>query len=161
MKALDGVLFIDEAYSLAQGGPNDFGREAIDTLVKMMDDYRDRLVVILAGYEEDMERFLDMNAGLRSRFPKIIEFPDYSPEELMEIAEKFYGEKGFILTNDAKDKLNRIFQKASKMPNFGNGRYVRNVYEKSLNNQASRLWNEKELTAEMLKTINGEDIEEV
>lgn len=161
MEALDGVLFIDEAYALAQGGPNDFGKEAIDTLVKMMDDHRDRLVVILAGYEDDMEHFLSLNPGLRSRFPTIIDFKDYSPHELMEIAEKFYEEKGFVLTEDAKDKLMDIFQRVDSMDNFGNGRYVRNVYEKSLNHQASRLSQEKELTEEMLTTITLEDIKEV
>ena len=84
------MLFIDEAYSLAQGGENDFGQEAIDTLVKMMDDNRDRLVVILAGYSDDMKNFLKKNPGLYSRFANIIEFPDYSTEELMQIAEGMY-----------------------------------------------------------------------
>ncbi|SEM73276.1 AAA+-type ATPase, SpoVK/Ycf46/Vps4 family [Mesobacillus persicus] len=161
MKAMDGVLFIDEAYALAQGGQNDFGKEAIDTLVKLMDDHRDRLVVILAGYPEDMEHFLNLNPGLRSRFPHIIDFPDYSSNELMEIAEKFYEEKGFVLTEEAKDKLMGIFQRVSSVDHFGNGRYVRNLYEKSLNNQASRLSMEKRLTEEILTAIHAEDIEEV
>ena len=91
--ALNGVLFIDEAYALAQGGDNDFGQEAIDTLVKMMDDNRERLVVILAGYSDDMRNFLNQNAGLESRFPNIIEFEDYSTDELLLIAEKMYEEQ--------------------------------------------------------------------
>ena len=100
--ALGGVLFIDEAYALAQGGYNDFGQEAIDTLVKMMDDNRDRLVVILAGYSDDMNKFLDKNAGLHSRFANIIEFPDYSTDELMQIADGFYSEQGYVLSESGK-----------------------------------------------------------
>lgn len=159
MEAIDGVLFIDEAYALAQGGPNDFGKEAIDTLVKMMDDHRDRLVVILAGYNEDMEQFLDLNSGLRSRFPNIVSFSDYSPEQLLEIAEKFYNEKRYVLTGEATEKLFEILSDASRMKNFGNGRYVRNIYERSLNNQASRLSNHTNLTEEELIKITAADIE--
>lgn len=160
-EALDGVLFIDEAYALAQGGANDFGKEAIDTLVKMMDDHRDRLVVILAGYSKDMEQFLLLNPGLQSRFPNIIEFADYGPQALMEIAKKFYHDHGFKLTEDAKEKLAEVLIHASQQANFGNGRFVRNVYERSLNQQANRLSHHQNLTEEDLTKITADDIEEV
>ena len=160
-EALDGVLFIDEAYSLAQGGENDFGREAIDTLVKLMDDYRERLVVILAGYSKNMDEFLLTNPGLKSRFPNIIEFPDYSTEELLAIAEKLYSAKGYVLADGAREKLVTIFERARRQQAFGNGRYVRNVFERSVNNQAVRLSTDPDLTREELMTIEAVDIEEV
>lgn len=159
--ALDGVLFIDEAYSLAQGGENDFGREAIDTLVKLMDDNRDRLVVVLAGYSNDMDNFLMKNAGLKSRFANIIEFPDYTTDELVEIAQKQYNSKGYVIDEDAKNVLRNIFDIAKQNPQFGNGRYVRNVFEKSVNNQALRLSTDADLTKDELITITAEDIKEV
>ena len=90
---------------LSQGGNNDFGKEAIDTLVKLMDDYRDRIVVILAGYSHDMEQFVSVNAGLKSRFANIIDFKDYTTEELMEICEKLYNSKGYEIDEAAKNKL--------------------------------------------------------
>jgi SpoVK/Ycf46/Vps4 family AAA+-type ATPase len=158
--ALGGVLFIDEAYALAQGGDNDFGQEAIDTLVKMMDDNRDRLVVILAGYSDDMKHFLDKNAGLHSRFANIIEFPDYSTEELMQIADGFYSEQGYVLSDTAKTALREKLEAAKLNKQFGNGRYVRNVFEKSLNNQALRLSNETTFTKESLTVITDDDIRE-
>ena len=158
--ALGGVLFIDEAYSLAQGGENDFGQEAIDTLVKMMDDNRDKLVMILAGYSDDMDRFLDMNPGLHSRFANIIEFPDYSIEELMRIAEGMYSAQGYVLDDEGKDVLRGLLEKARLSQEFGNGRYVRNVFERSLNNQALRLSGESNLSKESLITITGSDIRE-
>jgi len=158
--ALDGVLFIDEAYALAQGGENDFGQEAIDTLVKMMDDNRDRLVVILAGYSDDMKRFLDKNAGLHSRFANIIEFPDYSTDELMQIAEGFYSGQGYMLSDAGKIALRDKLEIARTNKQFGNGRYVRNIFERSLNNQALRLSNESEYTKESLTLITENDIKE-
>ncbi len=161
MEALDGVLFIDEAYSLSQGGGNDFGKEAIDTLVKLMDDYRDRVVVILAGYSMDMEIFLSVNPGLRSRFPNITEFPDYEVEELMEISEMFFKDKGYELDSKAKVKIKEILSIARQEPHFGNGRYVRNLFEKAVNNQALRLSTDEDLSKEDLITITDEDIEGV
>ena len=160
-EALDGVLFIDEAYALSSGGANDFGREAIDTLVKLMDDNRGRLVVILAGYTGDMERFLDANPGLRSRFPNVIEFPDYSTDELMEIAHGMYNRGGFVLTEGAEARLCAILDRARCEPSFGNGRYVRNVYERSVNLQAMRLSSDPDLSLEELQTIEAVDIEPV
>jgi len=161
LEAMDGVLFIDEAYSLAQGGTNDFGREAIDTLMKLMDDNRERLVVILAGYSQEMEDFLQMNPGLKSRFPNIIEFPDYSTDELMIIADNLYTSKGYILSDGAKEKLFTIFEKVRHEKAFGNGRYVRNVFEHSINKQALRLSSDTDLTRDELSTIEADDIEEV
>ncbi|MDR0579260.1 MAG: AAA family ATPase [Campylobacteraceae bacterium] len=160
-EAMDGVLFVDEAYSLAQGGENDFGKEAIDTLVKMMDDNRDRLVVILAGYNNDMDRFLSINAGLKSRFPHIIEFKDYNTDELLQIAASLFKSKGYILDNKAFDKLKVILVQAKLEPQFGNGRYVRNIFEKSINNQALRLSTDNDLTKEELTTILDSDIERI
>lgn len=159
--ALDGVLFIDEAYALAQGGDNDFGQEAIDTLVKMMDDNRDRLVVILAGYREDMQFFIEQNAGLKSRFANIIEFPDYTTDELMQIALNMYSEQGYTLNEEAKEVLRMKFESARQEQQFGNGRYVRNVYEKSLNNQALRLSTDDDLSKDDLTIIMAEDVREV
>jgi SpoVK/Ycf46/Vps4 family AAA+-type ATPase len=161
VEAMDGVLFIDEAYSLAQGGAHDFGHEAIDTLVKQMDDNRERLVVMLAGYSSNMDEFLQSNPGLKSRFPNIIEFPDYSPAELMLIAENTYAAKGYELSGGAKQKLLLIFQNAVGREAFGNGRYVRNIYERSVNKQALRLSKDPDLTREELTAIEAEDIEEI
>lgn len=159
--ALNGVLFIDEAYALAQGGNNDFGQEAIDTLVKMMDDNRDRLVVILAGYYDDMQNFLNQNAGLKSRFPNMIQFEDYSTEELLSIAEKMYNDQGYVLSDDAIALLKQVFENGKKQSQFGNGRYVRNIFEKSLNCQAMRLSHSNTMSATELSTITADDIKEV
>lgn len=158
--ALGGVLFIDEAYALAQGGENDFGQEAIDTLVKMMDDNRDRLVVILAGYSDDMQHFLEANAGLQSRFVNIIEFPDYTTDELLQIADGLYSEQGYVLSEAGRVALRNKLTVAKEDRQFGNGRYVRNVFERSLNNQALRLSNVTELTREDLTIITETDIKE-
>ncbi|MFS0574038.1 AAA family ATPase [Sporosarcina sp. 179-K 3D1 HS] len=159
--AMDGVLFIDEAYALAQGGTNDFGKEAIDTLVKMMDDHRERLVVILAGYSDNMDQFLAVNPGLKSRFPNIIEFPDYSTEQLLRISDQFFKGRGYVLDDLATEKLAIILSEVSKEPHFGNGRYVRNLYERAINNQAIRLSTDPQLTREELMTIQATDLERV
>lgn len=161
MEAMDGVLFIDEAYSLSQGGANDFGKEAIDTLVKLMDDYRDRIVVILAGYSDDMEQFLSVNAGLKSRFPNITTFEDYSTDQLIQISEMLFKGKGYEMNSLAKNKLQDIFNEVRLEAQFGNGRYVRNLYEKAVNNQALRLSLDTSLTREELITIIDTDIERV
>ena len=159
--AVGGVLFIDEAYALAQGGQNDFGQEAIDTLVKLMDDNRDKLVVVLAGYTHEMGMFLEANSGLKSRFSNTIEFPDYAPEELLEIAKLMYAKHAYELSTEALNELKELFAKAAKATNFGNGRFVRNVYEKSLNTQALRLSTTGNFSVEALKTITAEDIKAV
>lgn len=161
MEAMDGVLFVDEAYSLSQGGVNDFGKEAIDTLVKLMDDYRDRIVVILAGYSKDMDDFISINPGLKSRFPNIIAFTDYSVEELLQITDLLFKNKGYEISPEARIKLKDILADAKLDSQFGNGRYVRNIFEKAVNNQAMRLSTDIDLTKEELVTIIDSDIERV
>ncbi len=158
--AFNGVLFIDEAYTLASGGGSDgdFGQEAIDTLLKSMDDNRDRLVVILAGYSERMRRFLDSNPGLRSRFPTVIDFPDYSAEELSELALSMFAKNHFLLTDPAREKLPAILERARLDYRFGNGRYVRNLFERALRNQAVRLFRMEKRSAAALQTIQEEDL---
>jgi stage V sporulation protein K len=139
-RALDGVLFIDEAYALAVGDEGrDFGPEAIETLLKRMEDYRHRLVVIVAGYPRLMHRFLQSNPGLRSRFSREISFPDYSTEELVAIADKLAGEYEYLLDDEAKDVLRRIIAGAARGEGFGNARFVRTLFEQALNAQALRL----------------------
>lgn len=127
----------------------------------MMDDNRDRLVVILAGYHDDMQNFLNQNAGLKSRFPNVIEFEDYSTAELLSIAKKMYKEQGYVLSPEAVGLLEKIFEDGKKQPQFGNGRFVRNIFEKSLNCQAMRLSRSSTMSAAELSTITAEDIKEV
>ena len=158
--ALDGVLFIDEAYSLVGGGQNDFGIEAISTLLKRMEDDRDRLVVILAGYSNEMQTFINANPGLQSRFNRYIEFPDYSADELAQIFEFNLTKNEYAITEEAKKTLNEYLNKvvATKDERFGNARFVRNLFEKTIERQANRLAQEKQLTAEMLTTIELADL---
>jgi len=160
-RALDGLLFIDEAYTLApEGGGNDFGAEAVDTLLKRMEDYRDRLVVIVAGYPAEMERFLESNPGLASRFGRRFVFDDFSPSELESIFLKFVEDTGMKLTDGALGKL-RVFLKAAydgRDDSFGNGRFARNLFEKALERQADRLAPNANLTAEMLSSIEETDL---
>ena len=139
-RALDGVLFIDEAYALAVGDERqDFGPEAVETLLKRMEDYRHRLVVIVAGYPRLMHRFLQSNPGLRSRFSREVSFPDYSTAELVAIAEKLAGEYEYVLDDEAKEVLRRILAGAARGEGFGNARFVRTLFEQALNAQALRL----------------------
>ncbi|TDD42370.1 right-handed parallel beta-helix repeat-containing protein [Saccharopolyspora elongata] len=141
-KAMGGVLFIDEAYTLSsQSGGNgpDFGQEAIDTLMKMMEDHRDEIVVIVAGYSELMEQFLASNPGLASRFSKTVEFPNYSVEELVTITTNLCRKHYYELTDDAVDALTDYFERVPKNDTFGNGRVARKLFEAMVSNQASRL----------------------
>jgi stage V sporulation protein K len=139
-RALDGVLFIDEAYALARGDERqDFGPEAIETLLKRMEDYRHRLVVIVAGYPRLMEMFLDSNPGLRSRFSREITFPDYSTEELVEILHRFGRDNEYVLAEGVDPALVSILAGASRSERFGNARFVRTLFEQALNAQALRL----------------------
>ncbi len=139
-RALDGVLFVDEAYALARGEERlDFGDEAIETLLKRMEDNRHRLVVIVAGYPRLMHRFLESNPGLRSRFSREITFPDYSTEELVAIVSRFAAEAEYTLADDAADALRSIFDGAERHEGFGNARFARTLFEQALNAQALRL----------------------
>ncbi|MUG94546.1 AAA family ATPase [Scytonema sp. UIC 10036] len=159
--ALDGVLFIDEAYALKPKDPkNDFGQEAIDTLLKRMEDYRDRLVVIVAGYNDEMSRFMDANPGLKSRFNKYFYFDDYKPNELLTIFEKICDRNHFLLSEKSKDTLLNKFTYLyrSRDSKFGNGRLVRNIFEKTVERQANRLVKLSGISKEMMMTIVPEDI---
>lgn len=160
-KAKGGILFIDEAYSLTENrGESDFGTEAIDTLVKAMEDHRADLVVIVAGYPEPMERFLDSNPGLRSRFNKFIVFDDYSAEELLLILQSMCKKANLRLSSQAEDSAYSFFQKQCDLDTFANARDVRNFFEKALVNQANRLAQMEDLSDEMLFAIEYEDIED-
>ena len=158
--ALDGVLFIDEAYSIVQGGQNDYGKEAIATLLKRMEDDRDRLVVILAGYSKEMADFINANSGLQSRFNRYIDFPDYSCEELLQIFQFILKSNEYRATDEAIVKVKQYIQNAveNKDQNFGNARFVRNLFEKILTQQANRLASESTITNEMLSTIEAVDV---
>lgn len=139
-QARGGVLFIDEAYALKYKtfGNDAFGQEAIDTLLKAMEDYRDELVFILAGYTDEMTEFLDANAGIKSRVPTWLNFPDYSPEELTTITGNLAKRDGYQLAPDVAEPLTRHFAKALHEPHFGNARSARNLYEKAIVNKAVR-----------------------
>lgn len=158
--ALDGVLFIDEAYSLAGGGPTDYGKKAIDVLLKRMEDDRDRLIVIVAGYTKNMKEFIDSNPGLQSRFNRYIEFPDYSADELMQIFELQMRENDFHFGIGAKEALQRHLNDVvvNKGANFGNGRLVRNLFEKTIVKQSNRLAHKVYLTEEILTQITVDDL---
>ena len=157
--ALGGVLFIDEAYSLLGDG-KDYGREAIATLLKRMEDDRKRLVVILAGYTNEMKAFINSNPGLQSRFSRYIEFPDYNADELYQIFLKRLKEFEYTITPEAAVALKAYFSEAvaHKDANFGNARFVRNVFEHTLQRQAARLANEDDHTRENLSEITKEDL---
>src|SRR3954454_8778762 len=139
-RALDGVLFIDEAYALHRGDERqDFGPEAIETLLKRMEDYRHRLVVIVAGYPRLMQQFLDSNPGLRSRFSREITFPNYSTGELLEITETFARDNEYVLAEGADAEVQAILARAARNERFGNARFARTLFEQALNAQALRL----------------------
>lgn len=158
--ALDGVLFIDEAYSLVNGGNNDYGTEAISTLLKRMEDDRKRLVVILAGYGNEMQTFINSNPGLQSRFNRYIDFPDYNTGELLEIYKRNLNKHKYTLSVEAEAFVSAYLSNAvaNKDKNFGNARFVRNFFEKTLENQAMRLASIGHLTSEMLCEISIEDV---
>ncbi|MDP4125961.1 MAG: AAA family ATPase [Bacillota bacterium] len=158
-KALGGVLFIDEAYSLARGGEKDFGKEAIDALVKAMEDNKDNLVLILAGYRQEMEWFLQTNPGLRSRFPIHIDFPDYTLDELLSIGNLMLKSRQYELTPEAQAALRFHLQNLlNTHPYAGNARLVRNLVEKTVRKQAVRLFQKPSSSREELMQILPIDI---
>ncbi|RHW42691.1 AAA family ATPase [Neobacillus notoginsengisoli] len=155
-KALGGILFIDEAYALAGEG-NDFGQEAIDTIVKFMDDHRENIIVILAGYDEDMDILLDMNAGLRSRFPNIITFEDYSTPELLEISKAILKPKGYELSRGGEEALIKLLREQEGNTHSGNGRFARNVCEAAIRCHALRMSGQENPTREDLTLLQYGD----
>lgn len=163
-RALDGVLFIDEAYALVpeHGNGQDYGQEAISTLLKRMEDYRDRLVVIIAGYKDEMKRFIDSNPGLQSRFNRYFDFPDYTATELTDIFKMYMKKNQYTLAPDAEKYLQQQFDYtvAHKDRNFGNARYARNVFEKAIQQQANRLAGQSNLSETQLTELTIEDIRE-
>ena len=138
-EANGGVLFVDEAYTLARGGGNDFGREAIDTMVKLMEDRRTSVVVVVAGYIDEMGAFIASNPGLRSRFTRTLTYPDYTTDELMTIFERIAGPKRYEWDASTAQTLRTIFDAEPRTLGFGNGRYARNLFEAAITQQASRL----------------------
>ena len=160
-KAVGGILFVDEAYALsAHKGESDYGQEAIDTILKAMEDKRDELIVIVAGYTDLMEEFLDSNPGLRSRFNKFIFFPDYTPDELTAIFSSTAKKNGYQASEDCLKAIREyyVIKTAFHEPNFANARDVRNLFEKAITRQADRLAQKEEVTREELETLLEEDI---
>lgn len=162
-ESLGGVLFIDEAYSLTQSSMgSDYGAEAVNTLIKRMEDHRADLAVVVAGYTEPMQQFIESNPGLRSRFNRYFHFDHFKPEELIEIFVSFCKSSDFVLTNAAEEKLTDTFSLLyeKKDESFGNARVARNLFEKCIQRQANRIVKLPKLTQKVLKTIEEEDIPE-
>jgi len=168
--ALGGVLFVDEAYALVgEEGKDTFGREALDTLIKLVEDYRNDLVVVLAGYSKEMKKLMDANPGMQSRFPTVLEFDDYTAEELLEIADQMLLQDVLHLSMDANERLRALLHQVSPKPNTGqgdatarasgNGRAVRNILERAKRNQALRLANGGKHNQEELCTLVAEDFD--
>ncbi|MCX7771591.1 MAG: AAA family ATPase [Clostridia bacterium] len=163
-KSLGGVLFIDEAYSLvSRRGENDFGYEAVDTLLKAMEDHRDDLIVIVAGYPDKMEEFLESNPGLQSRFNKYINFDDYSPEELLDIFNKMCEKNGYKPNEASLEKVKQMLSMLheTRTDSFANARTVRNLFEKLLAVQADRLAALETVTNDDLCAIVEEDVDKI
>ncbi|MBQ8025806.1 MAG: AAA family ATPase [Oscillospiraceae bacterium] len=160
--ALGGVLFIDEAYSLSSGGENDFGREAIETILKAMEDHRDDLIVIVAGYTGPMEQFLSSNPGLESRFNKYFFFPDYNGEQLMAIFRSQCKKNGYVLTEEAEKAAIAFFTRLyeERSDNFGNGRDVRTCFEDMIVRQSNRVAAMEDPSKEDLMAVLPEDLED-
>jgi stage V sporulation protein K len=161
-KAMGGILFIDEAYSLARGGDKDFGKEAIDCLVKGMEDKKNDFILILAGYSEEMEQFLATNPGLPSRFPIQVDFEDYSIEQLIQISEIMAKDREYVLLPQTIIKLKQHLadEKTATWQAFSNARYVRNLLEKAIRHQAVRLLSQYTVTPakQELMAIRPEDL---
>ncbi len=160
-KAKGGILFIDEAYALSTGQEGDFGKEAIDVLNKAMEDFRDDLIVIVAGYHDEMQDFLDANPGLRSRFNRTIEFPNYSASELITIMRNRAAKLDYTITDEAVEHIEVYFNEVLEYPpeNFGNARSARNYLDNAINNQANRLVNMADFSDDELTIISLADVE--
>ena len=158
--ALGGILFVDEAYALVTESEQDFGAEAVATLLKRMEDDRDDLILIVAGYPEPMRAFLDSNPGLRSRFSKTIDFPDYSDDELLAIFESIGEEHHYRLDTEARAAVCSYFAASTRGPTFGNGRLTRNLFEECVARQATRIVGEPEPSNETLVTFVAADVPE-
>jgi len=156
-EADQGVLLIDEAYSLVRGGERDFGREAIDAIVKLIEDRRDRIVVVMAGYPDEMEELIASNPGLRSRFPKVIHFPDYTTDELLAIMDTLGDKGGYRFDPGARDAARAWLDSIVRDKGFGNGRTVRNLFEHAVSTQAMRLGPVESPTDAELTTLLPED----
>ena len=161
-EAMGGVLFIDEAYTLNSPGEN-FGQEAINTILKAMEDHRDKFIVIVAGYTELMKKFVESNPGLKSRFNKFFEFPDYTVDELQEIFKLQCTKYQYTLTEDAEKAIRDeiILRESTKGENFANAREVRNLFEKIITNQAARVADLEDVDDEALTTITVHDLEDL
>lgn len=158
-KAIGGILFIDEAYSLARGGEKDFGKESIDTLVKAMEDYKDNLIIIMAGYKEEMEEFLNTNPGLKSRFSLHFNFKDYTINELLAIALLMFEEREYKLMERSNKYLYRLISLLiNDKSNNGNARMIRNLVEKSIKFQANRVIEKSVITKNDLMLIKKDDL---
>ncbi|MCX6284940.1 MAG: AAA family ATPase [Bacteroidetes bacterium] len=157
--AINGILFVDEAYMLTRGGENDFGQEAIDTLLKRMEDERDKLIVILAGYTNLMKKVVDSNPGLSSRFTRSFTFPNFSVKDLSEIFRYNCKKKGFVISDDAIEPINTYFANCEERTSasFGNARFVRNLFEKTLQELSARLATAENPETIELTTIKKED----
>ena len=158
--ALDGILFIDEAYALAGRGAEDFGSEAIETLLKRMEDDRDRLIVIVAGYTGPMEQFIVSNPGLESRFTNYLKFPDYSPEELAEIFHRMAAQSGLVCSEETTEAVLAVCKKLhiARNEQFGNAREMRNLFESAVRNQSTRLVGSGQCDRDALTTLLPEDL---
>ena len=157
-EADEGMLFIDEAYTLSRGTQSDFGREAIDQIVKLMEDRRDRVVLVVAGYPAEMQEFLSTNPGLRSRFPTVIEFPDYSTDEIVEIVDAIGAKQRYVLDDAAREKLCGVIDAAPRSKGFGNARVGRNLYEAAISRHASRVVRLDEHDDDVLTTLTADDV---
>ncbi|MBR4411222.1 MAG: AAA family ATPase [Firmicutes bacterium] len=160
--AIGGVLFIDEAYALVESDNDTYGKECIATILKAMEDHRDELIVIVAGYDDLMEKFIDSNPGLKSRFNKYIHFPDYTGEEMMDIFRIRCKSNGYETEAEAEELLLAVFNDMydTRDENFGNGRTVRNIFEKIINCQATRLAADMDITDEELRLLTVADVKE-
>jgi hypothetical protein len=156
--SLGGMLLIDEAYALARGGENDFGREAIDTLVKFMEDHRDDLAIVAAGYIDEMRDFIDTNPGLKSRFTRTVTFPDYTTDELVLIFAGLGEKNRYLCADAALDKVRAMIEAEPRTRGFGNARYVRNLFETAVSHQAMRLAPLSDPSDEQLTTLTAADI---